>query len=65
MAATPAWHAFSTESFQEKGKNASLASTEPCTALYSCQQLMGHSHISPLPNQLAEVASAAVGEKKC
>ena len=50
MPATPASHAFSTESFQEKGKNASLASTEPCMAMHSCQQLIGHCDLSSLPD---------------
>jgi len=42
MAATPAWQAFSTESFHEKGKKASLASADPCgSTSFSVQAMRG------------------------
>ena len=59
IAATPAWHAFSTESPQEKGKNASLASTEPCTAFFQLSALMGHCSMRSLYADAGNEAAAA------
>ena len=43
---TPAWHARSTESPQENGKNASLASTDPWTAPWQSSRRV---HVSLQP----------------